>query len=133
LHAVLSASFATRHRHATSHEHRNFPMQPIDMKAPMICGETVELGTLLIQDRRAYRVIGFEPYTKLDGTEILLVVWRGNCATCGEVFITKSAADNLSLGVRCAEHKRPGLSVKAEARQRRKEAAAQIMGQDAGV
>lgn len=61
-----------------------------------------------------YELAKTEPYTRRDGTQTTLVVWRSTCATCGKPFEvrTPSVSSKFSPNRRCQKHKRPGARVK---------------------
>lgn len=67
--------------------------------------------------RSGIRLFYFEstiPYTRRDGTETMLAVWRGHCRQCGEVFTIATpmpGEDGCMAGkaferVHCDAHKR---------------------------
>lgn len=37
-----------------------------------------------------YRLLDIEPHLRRSGAETVLLTWQGQCAICGEVFLTKS-------------------------------------------
>lgn len=62
-----------------------------------------------------YECVGIKPYTRRDGSQTELLIWRSNCAKCGDSFECTSPAqsENFSPNRRCALHKRPGTKVKS--------------------
>lgn len=67
---------------------------------------------------QTYERIGRVPYVKADGSTTRLTVLRSHCAKCGEPFEFTATDENIGRGMvnrRCAEHKRPGVKVRAKA------------------
>ena len=69
------------------------------------------LFTALGLDGQVYRLVGFEPHERADFVTITLLVWESHCATCGDLFRTRSPLSVRSLGRRCEEHRAPGRAV----------------------
>jgi hypothetical protein len=60
-----------------------------------------------------YELTRTEPYTRRDGTETHLAVWRLHCADCGEPLElqTPCKSSKFEPNRRCQKHKRPGRRV----------------------
>lgn len=69
---------------------------------------TADSGEFFWSGKQSYRVVGYRPHEKADGTRRMLTELCTRCADCGEVFFV--AAPNIDgyLSRRCAAHKRPG-------------------------
>jgi hypothetical protein len=85
------------------------------MKRPP-CDRTVTeiptIGTVLIERGQHYRVEGYEPHTRRDGTATMLARLSSVCAECGQPFVTRTPArpNGMSdFSRRCAEHAQPGV------------------------
>ena len=48
-------------------------------------------GTIVIYKRQQYEFEGLTPYTRQDGSETSLAVFKSNCKRCGEPFVTSKA------------------------------------------
>ncbi len=61
------------------------------------------------KDGRIFRWYGVEPYTRKDGGNTVLLLWRGTCAVCGDPFTVKTPQrlDNTKAFERkhCDAHK----------------------------
>ena len=74
----------------------------------------VELGQEYVRSGRRWLAVGFEPYTRKDGTETELAVWQGHCKACNKPFTVRTPAETYlaSSGsfdaARCAECKSAG-------------------------
>jgi hypothetical protein len=64
-------------------------------------------------DGQCYESVRTEPYTRLNGRETTLLVWRSHCPTCGDAFEVRTPlrARKFEPNRRCPEHKRPGVKV----------------------
>jgi len=69
--------------------------------------------TTRVHDGQRYELVRTEPYTRTDGSDTTLAVWRSMCPTCGEAFEvrTPSRARRFEPNRRCEKHKRPGVRV----------------------
>ena len=78
----------------------------------------METGMQKIFDGQVYKLARTEPYTRRDGSQTMLTVWRSHCADCGEVFElrTPTASSRFEPNRRCRNHKRPGVKVRLAAR-----------------
>lgn len=67
----------------------------------------------IIKSGQLYRVVGFKPYTKRDGTQIELVRFVSHCADCGQTFEfgLPQGANDFTPCRRCDKHKKPGVRV----------------------
>jgi hypothetical protein len=74
-----------------------------------------EIGTIKTYKDQHYKLVGHEPYTRLDGGKTMLKVWSSACPTCGELFVTRTPmrASNFQPRRRCDLHKQPRVRVKA--------------------
>lgn len=52
----------------------------------------VNEGDAYVRRGRMWTAVGFEPYTRKDGTETELAVWRGHCTRCNSAFLVKTPA-----------------------------------------
>jgi hypothetical protein len=66
-----------------------------------------------IFDGQRYDWVRSDAYTRLDGTETSLLVWRSACPVCGEPFEirTPASTSRFQPNRRCTQHKRPGIRV----------------------
>ncbi|OJU90984.1 MAG: hypothetical protein BGO13_08635 [Burkholderiales bacterium 66-5] len=48
------------------------------------------IGDEYLRGGRVWRAVGFEPYTRKDGSETELAVWRGYCTKCNQAFEVKT-------------------------------------------
>jgi hypothetical protein len=73
-----------------------------------------EIGTTKTYKDQHYKLVGHEPYTRLDGSKTTLVVWSSACPTCGQPFVTRTPmrARNFQPRRRCDLHKQPRVRVK---------------------
>ena len=64
----------------------------------------------------AFEFVGLRPYTRKDGTETRLIVWKTKCTTCGEPFefTTTSRFKIFQPNRRCEKHHRPGRSARRD-------------------
>jgi rRNA maturation protein Nop10 len=64
-------------------------------------------------DGQRYELIRTEPYTRVDGSETTLSVWRSVCPVCGEAFEvrTPARARRFEPNRRREKHRRPGVRV----------------------
>lgn len=62
--------------------------------------EQEDLPTTTVRNKanRLFRLTGFEPYTRKDGTEMTLAVWSCACTACGAPMQTKTAAEQAPRG-----------------------------------
>jgi len=69
----------------------------------------VESNSHTTKDGREFIQIGEEAYTRVNGTDMVLWVWKGACAKCSAPFEVKTPADRYSLTAfqrkHCDEHK----------------------------
>ena len=72
----------------------------------------------IIKSGQLYRVVGFRPYVKRDGTQIELVRFVSHCADCGQTFEfgLPQGANAFTPCRRCDEHKKPGVPVSKSSR-----------------
>ncbi|MFC3323318.1 hypothetical protein [Mesorhizobium cantuariense] len=58
--------------------------------------------------RQVYRRIGLEPYSKKDGSQTTLAIWRSNCRFCGAEFDCKTSreAQVFKAALHCKAHRR---------------------------
>lgn len=78
----------------------------------------MNVGHEEVYDGQVYRLVELRPYTRRNGTETTLAVWRSCCAKCGDEFelITPTEASKFSPNRRCKEHRRPGAKVRKRTR-----------------
>lgn len=72
-----------------------------------------EIGDTRTSNGQEYRLIGFQPYTRANGSETELALWEGHCAQCGAPFLIRLALSfaKFQPNRRCAKHKSPGKRV----------------------
>ena len=70
----------------------------------------IQVGLVMIgKNRHRFLCTGFEPYTRTDGEDILLAVWRTECRVCEAAFNQVSSSrilDPLTLRRTCEAHRR---------------------------
>jgi hypothetical protein len=69
------------------------------------------IGTVLLVEGQRYEVCAVRPHCRQDGTETLLIVWRGHCAECGRSFEQTTTLKSKAPNRRCPEHRKPGRPV----------------------
>lgn len=74
--------------------------------------EKPPLGLAIIQNEQRYDLVGFEPYTRLDGTLSELAQWSTPCADCGVEYLAKCSVKAVPETRRCPDHRKPGVKVK---------------------
>lgn len=74
----------------------------------------IQIGQEIIDGSYRYECTDLEPYVRQDGSQTQLAVVLGECAHCGEPFISRIPAEvaKPSLNRRCQKHKRPGSQVR---------------------
>lgn len=66
-------------------------------------------GLKLKIDGVGFELRGVEPYTRSSGTASTLLVWRGECAHCGEMFEAKTGLQSKTITKRCERHRARGV------------------------
>ncbi|WP_159981897.1 MULTISPECIES: hypothetical protein [unclassified Novosphingobium] len=69
------------------------------------------VGTVVMLDDQSFRLTGFEPYVRRDGSPSELMIWEAACAECGTPIKVKSPLKNNGLTRRCVEHSKAGTRV----------------------
>lgn len=65
----------------------------------------------LLYKGQAYWLVGHKAYTRQDGSESTLDVYRSHCAKCGCSFLLQKLASNPWPNRRCEKHRKPGKRV----------------------
>jgi hypothetical protein len=68
-------------------------------------------GFGIVIDGQEFRLRGYEPHTKIDGSRTVLGLWVSDCAECGSTFTTKTPSLSAPDSRRCPKHKAPGKRV----------------------
>lgn len=74
------------------------------------------VGLALLIDGRRFDLVGIEGHIRRDGEATKLLVWYGECATCGVGFTAKSPSNRPCEARRCEIHRQPGKRIEKAAR-----------------
>lgn len=67
--------------------------------------DPLPVGGLYAQDGFAYISLAQEPYKRLDGTDTLVMQWRGECGECGGEYQFETGGRCYNLHRYCEEHR----------------------------
>ena len=73
--------------------------------------DLVNVGDEYVRKGRLWVATGFEPYTRKDGSQTELAVWKGHCKKCDGAFSVKTPVGldpdryNCFEVVRCPTHR----------------------------
>lgn len=73
------------------------------------------IGLEILLDDQVYTLVEHRPYTRKDGAETVLLVWRAACPVCGVAFEQVRHSKGWPDQRRCDEHKRPNQKVARQA------------------
>lgn len=71
--------------------------------------ETPPVGFGISLGGANFTLEALEDHTRKDGTQTQLAVWSGNCAECGDRFVTRSSSRMAPESRRCELHRKPGV------------------------
>lgn len=107
--AARATASANRH---SSHGAPNMARSPVVRRIAFT--DVPILGTALMLEGQRFVVAGVHPHRRNDGTDIVLITWRGHCAHCGREFIQDSGLISKGINRRCHDHRQPGHAVSVD-------------------
>jgi hypothetical protein len=72
------------------------------------------VGLAIAVNGQRFDLVAHEPLTLRDGSTVPAMVWRAECAECGEGFTSRTIAGQFAGTRRCEKHRQPGKRVRAQ-------------------